>query len=132
MKPLARVSMQRLSFGSEGLVLGSGDIESNVSARAPTAGAAAAVFGGGVMVRKPSLRVCMEAPVPLFDSLRLGGNNTPPIENFPSSERGSSTFGGGDITSNARSTVPLMEKLSSSERAEMTLGGVVTGLNPLL
>jgi hypothetical protein len=112
--------------------LGGGDIESNVSARAPTAGAAAEIFGGGVMVRKPSLRACMEAPVPLFDSLRLGGKMTPPIENFPSSERGGSTFGGGDITSNARSKVPLMTKSSSSERAEMILGGDETGLNSLL
>jgi hypothetical protein len=132
MKPLVRMSTRRSSFGSEGRVLGGGDIESNVSARAPTAGAAAAVFDGGVMVREPSLRAYIAAPVTLFDSLRLGGNKTPPIENFSSSERGGSTFGGGDITSTARSTVPLMEKLSSSERAEMTLGGGETGLNALL
>ena len=86
--------------------------------------ASAAVFGGGEIVTNPSLRAWTVGSSPSFDNATLGGSKTPLIEKSPSSERGGSTFGGGDVVSKPRSMLPLMENSASrSERDETTFGG---------
>ena len=102
---------------------------SRVVLRALTATSSGAVLGGGEIATKPSLRACTVGSLPSFDSATFGGSKIPLIENSPLSERGGSTFGGGDMVSNPRSTLPLMEKSSSFERVETTFGGDEIGWN---
>ena len=119
MNPLDQMSTRRLSFESEGRVFGGGEIV--LKRRDIT-------LGGGDITMKPSLRAWIVAESPP-DRSCLGGSEMPLIENASSSERGGSTFGGGDTALNARSILLLIEKSSSLERGGSTFGGGGTTSN---